>query len=171
MSGTYLTVCAGTRYRCDGFDPADWPGEVPADLAEMAVKISSSRSQHREERMMTAPPTNECPIQVVLAGDFIDCTFARDHAGPHSWIGPATVVHGSAIPTETDDAARRFTMTPSESEPYTAWGCHMCSAGEEGGRPKDAAARDHGERTGHDVFVVAGMSHALHAHPALGVSQ
>ncbi len=56
-----------------------------------------------------------------------------------------------------------FMMKPGESEPYTAWGCHACSAGEEGGLPKDAAAREHGERTGHDVFVVAGRSHALHA--------
>lgn len=69
------------------------------------------------------------------------------------------------------EGAPRYVMTPGEWVPYTAWGCHSCSAGEEGGLPKEAAARAHGEQTGHDVFVVEGRSRALHAGPSAAAEE
>lgn len=45
---------------------------------------------------MAEQPAGECPIQVVLAGEPIDCTFPRGHVPPHSWEipGAAIVVRG-----------------------------------------------------------------------------
>ena len=40
--------------------------------------------------MTTEVWAGDCPIQVVLAGEPIDCTFPRGHELPHSWAIPAT---------------------------------------------------------------------------------
>lgn len=43
--------CASIPYRCDGFDPADWPGEVP-DFAAFAFlsRANTSPGPGREDR-------------------------------------------------------------------------------------------------------------------------
>ena len=42
--------------------------------------------------------SSECPKQVVLGGEPIDCIFPRGHVPPCSWALPCRIVDGRAIP-------------------------------------------------------------------------
>jgi len=89
-----VVPCADTPYRCDGFDPADWPGDVPPAVHEVAAIVARN----------TADDPAEAPTVIS------DAEFAAA-------LAHVTGVHGEIPPPlqAVVDAGGRFALHPARA--------------------------------------------------------